>query len=359
MEKKPVTRKEIAELCGVSVSVVSRALNNSGYVEETKRRKIIETAEKLRYVPQPVAMSLQEKRTKQILYYCKDLSNEYYIDMYRGMCEAANERGYLVTVNSVMQFDRIKDTMVDGIIMPNEVMTSYYMKQGGKNYYLPVVSASYCNAVELPKSVPLVEADMYRAMEIAICYLADMGHKKIAYGFPYDMKNQNSRFLAYKDYMRKTAGSEEWKKYALCIHKKEMENDIRIRKFSEDLPENCMHKEEDFFGKGKLAAQIFVERKLDATAVICFNDSFAIGMIRGFQEIGINVPEQISVMGIDGTETRKYLSPLLTTVNMFPQKQGRECANILIDMIEKKNKKYIVHLKPKLQIGESVKNRYV
>ena len=104
MEKKPVTRKDIAELCGVSVSVVSRALNNSGYVEESKRRKIIETAEKLNYIPQPVAMSLQERRTKQLLYYCKDLSNEYYVDMYRGMCEAANERGYLVTISGMMEF---------------------------------------------------------------------------------------------------------------------------------------------------------------------------------------------------------------------------------------------------------------
>ena len=135
-----------------------------------------------------------------------------------------------------------------------------------------------------------------------------------------------------------------------------MKNDPRIAPFSEDLPGNSMYQEEDFFGKGKLAAQIFLERKLDATAIICFNDGFAIGMIRGFQELGVRVPDQISVMGIDGTGIRKYHSPLLTTVNMFPQKQGQECANILIDMIEKNNKKYMVHIKPKLQPGESVKN---
>lgn len=203
MDKKPVTRKDIAELCEVSISVVSRALNNSGYVEESKRKKIIATAERLGYVPQPVAMSLQERRTKQLLYYCKDLNNEYYLDMYRGMCQAANERGYLVTVSSVMAFERIKDTMVDGIIMPNEDMTSYYMKKGGKNYYLPIVSASFCNVADIPKSVPLVETDMYKAMEIALNYLNSTGHKIIAYGFPYDMDNPNSRYLAYKDYIRK------------------------------------------------------------------------------------------------------------------------------------------------------------
>ena len=79
-------------------------------------------------------------------------------------------------------------------------------------------------------------------------------------------------------------------------------------------------------------------------------------LVQMVQELGVKVPEQVSVMGIDGTGTRKYLSPTLTTINMFPQKQGQECANILIDMIEKTNKRYMVHIKPKLQLGESVKN---
>lgn len=96
--EKPITRKDIAELLGVSVSVVSRALNNSGYVEEKKRQKIIRTAEELGYVPQPVAMSLQERRTKQILFYCKDLNNEFNLEMYRGMCKTANERGYMLSL---------------------------------------------------------------------------------------------------------------------------------------------------------------------------------------------------------------------------------------------------------------------
>ena len=63
MDKKPVTRKDIAELCEVSISVVSRALNNSGYVEESKRKKIIATAERLGYVPQPVATGTENKTT--------------------------------------------------------------------------------------------------------------------------------------------------------------------------------------------------------------------------------------------------------------------------------------------------------
>lgn len=63
-----VTRKEVAEKAGVSVSVVSRAMNNSGYVEAEKKKRILEVADKLGYYPHPVAEALQKRRTKQLLF---------------------------------------------------------------------------------------------------------------------------------------------------------------------------------------------------------------------------------------------------------------------------------------------------
>ena len=72
--KKNVTRKDIAKEAGVSVSVVSRALNNSGYVEKEKKKRILEIAKKAEYVPNPMAMALQQKRTRQLLFFCGDLT---------------------------------------------------------------------------------------------------------------------------------------------------------------------------------------------------------------------------------------------------------------------------------------------
>lgn len=114
---------------------------------------------------------------------------------YRGMCKTANERGYMVVMNGVLSFARIRDTMIDGIIMPNENLTEYYLEQVGKNYYLPVVSASYCNPVNLPKSVPLVEIDMYRAMEVGMQYLFHMGHKRSPLGSHIPLQTLTPGFL--------------------------------------------------------------------------------------------------------------------------------------------------------------------
>lgn len=93
---------------------------------------------------------------------------------------------------------------------------------------------------------------MYRAMDLAFEYLNRMGHKVIAYGFPYDRNNYNSRFMAWKNYIKKITGNTGWEKYLLAMNQNEMKDDPRILKFSEDLPEQSIHTEEDFFGKENL-----------------------------------------------------------------------------------------------------------
>ena len=67
-----VTRKDIAQMAGVSVSVVSRALNNSGYVNKDKKKEIIRLAKEMGYQANPIAISLANKRTKQIVHFLKD-----------------------------------------------------------------------------------------------------------------------------------------------------------------------------------------------------------------------------------------------------------------------------------------------
>ena len=99
-----VTRKDIAERAQVSVSVVSRALNNSGYVDAKKREQILKIADELGYHPSPVAMSLMTQRTKQILFYCKDMRNAFNIEVYRGMPAAAEQQGYAFGIFWMRQY---------------------------------------------------------------------------------------------------------------------------------------------------------------------------------------------------------------------------------------------------------------
>ena len=129
---KRITRKDIAERLGVSVSVVSRALNNSGYVKKEIRESILSLAEQLHYIPNPIAMTLQQRKTRQIMFVCKDLHNSFNIDLYYGMLSIAEKRGYMVFLNGKLDFQLFRETLIDGIILANNMAAYEYDRQCGK-----------------------------------------------------------------------------------------------------------------------------------------------------------------------------------------------------------------------------------
>lgn len=359
MEKQTVTRKDVAEKAGVSVSVVSRALNNSGYVQADKKQKVLAAAEEMGYFPHPVAMSLQKRRTRQILFFCKDLMNSYNIQMYQGMAKIAGERGYMVVLNGNMDFSTIRETMVDGIILPNEIVTEYYLQTVGKNYHLPVVSTFYGSAVYFPKSVPVVESDMHEVIRLAIQALRKKGHKKIALALPYGYQPSDARVQQWWEMMQKELGGRQ-DRYLISCRTADLEEDKELLRMLEESESSgggpVFLRRENFFIKGEILARILVKRKTDATAVICFNDELAAGFCSELRNFGVKIPDEISVMGIDGSYIRQITRPCLSTVSIDPEQQGEKCAEVLIDLIEGKKIHYVTRIPMKILEGETVKD---
>ncbi len=352
MVKTKVTRKEVAEQAGVSVSVVSRALNNSGYVDKEKRQQILAIAEKLGYVPNPIAMSLQQNRTRQIIFYCKDLTNAFNMDMYFGMLETARNKDYVVLINGDMEFSNIKGMITDGIIFQNEYFAAEYVSLYGKNYFLPVVSASFGSAQRMSVTVPMVEWDLYEGMELALSYLREQGHKKIAYASPYPFNHCDGRTNAWKSEMESVLG-DEMRKFFICGQEdKEQESLSDAERTIRRVIQN-----ERFLEKGTEAGGDFLERNLDASAVICFNDEFAIGFASRLEAEGKRIPKDISILSFDGTVRRKTMTPEITSITPNAKDMGRNLANLLIDRIEGKKIRYC--LKQNIQIAEGASVRPV
>ena len=115
--------------------------------------------------------------------------------------------------------------------------------------------------------------------------------------------------------------------------------------------------EEDFFEYGLLAAKVFRERKLDATAIICFNDEMGFGILQGLLRAGVRVPEDISLISFDGCYRLTQTSPKLTTVSCQPMKMGAKLAEKLISIIEGREYRYIDRLPSRVLEGESVRKR--
>ncbi len=351
-----ITRKDIAERAGVSVSVVSRALNNSGYVEGEKKKKILQIAEELGYSPNPVAMSLASRRTKQILFYCKDLKNAFNIETYEGMMEAAAKRGYMVMINGDIDFAQIKDLMVDGLIFPNEALTNSYLNAVGKNYYLPVVSMGFGSVIkgEFQKSVPVVESELWKGMENLYQYLWIRNHRKIALTTPYPWNHDEVRVIGWKQMTKYELGNRQ-KDFYLGICREEYPDNKQILGFSEEKG-NSQFIAEHFFEKGEVAAEIFAEKKLDATAIMCFNDEMALGFSKQILKYGYRIPEDLSIVSFDNVYCNRYSNRKLTTLAMYPKKMGSKCVDVLLDMINGERTKYIIHVPTRIIEGDTVRS---
>lgn len=352
-----VTRKDIAERAQVSVSVVSRALNNSGYVNAKKREQILQIAEELGYHPNPVAMSLMTQRTKQILFYCKDMRNAFNIEVYRGMLAAAGQQDYMVVVNGTLDFRKVKGIMADGLILPNETIAGLYLEATGKNYHLPVVAATYGDSISFSRSMPVIECNMWDGMNKMLDYLWEKGHRRIALVTPYPMDSTSARSLAWCSFMKERGGS-HWKDYFFEVNKENLKQDIRSYGLMEEIQWGAPLIEETYFEKGELTAELFKERQSKATAAVCFNDEMALGFCKRMRKLGYRIPQDVSVAGIDGAYARKYADQKLTSLAVNPERQGQKCVEVLLDMIQGKKIRYVSKIPMKILEGETVRDLY-
>ena len=350
-----ITRKDIAEKLGVSVSVVSRVINNSGYVSKEKRERVLKAAKEMGYVQNPIAMALQQNRTRQLLFFCEDLTATYYNQMYHGMVRAAREKGYhVLTVMNENNFEIVKEMMTDGILFPNEMVAEAYAASVGKNYNLPAVTACFNPGISFSKAMPSVTIDNEEVINKAIDYLTGLGHKKIGMTLPFSYGYVDLRFRYWEERMKQDIG-EEYKKYILDVRDR-----VKRRSDKRGVKIPCPQVSGDFlyydwFYIGKEVAEFYAAMRYKPTAILCFNDDIAFGTIEHLKKLGIRVPEDVSVMGIDGLFTRDKYTPKLTTVNMYPERQGAKCAEILIDILNGSKYKYIYKFKVSVLEGESVK----
>lgn len=338
---KNVTRKDIAEKLGVSVSVVSRVINNSGYVSKEKREKVLKAAKEMGYVQNPVAMALQQNKTKQLLFFCEDLTSTYYNQMYHGMVRAAKERGYhVLTVMDENDFEMVKETITDGILFPNEMVAEAYAASVGRNYNLPAVTACFNPGMSFSKAMPAVTIDNEEVINKAIDYLIGLGHKKIGMTLPFSYGYVDLRFRYWEERMKQEIGI-GYEKYIIDVQDR-----VKRRSNTRGIKIPCPQESGDFlcydwFYIGKEVAEFYVSMRYKPTVILCFNDDIAFGTMEYLKKLGIRVPDDVSVMGIDGLFTRDKYTPKLTTVNMYPELQGAKCAEILIDILNGFKYKYI------------------
>ncbi|WP_039763656.1 LacI family DNA-binding transcriptional regulator [Caldicellulosiruptor sp. F32] len=332
-KSKNVTIKDIAKALGISPSTVSRALNNYSDISPETRDKVIEMAKKLNYVPNIFAKGLVTSKTKRVGLFIEDLEREgiygvFYYEILTSFRKAAMDNGYEVVLLSTTSEEQ-KKVHFDTVMQEKQLEGAFVMGLKTDDEYLNEIQKSTYPVVllDIPiknSNIGYVTTNNLKGAQIATEHLIHLGHRKIGF--------LNGHKKAY-------VSQERLNGYILALSK----NGISI--------DNELIVEGDFTEEsGYKAADYFLEKGV--TAVFAASDMMAIGLIKRFKDLGVDVPAKVSIVGFDDISIARYITPTLTTIRQNKSEMGKSAFYLLLNLISKQPINHIV-LEPELVKRES------
>jgi LacI family transcriptional regulator len=311
-----VTIKKIAEKAKVSIATVSRALNNDPKVTEATKNLILKVAEELKYSPNLAARNFAKKTSNIIGLILPDITDEFFSELIKGVDEVTYQHNFFTMVISTHRYLNLEDTLnsviqnglLGGLILlvPNvkknirEILSKtnlpFVLISGGMS------SSPYDN----------VSVDNYQGTYDMTNYLIKKcNYKKIAHiSGPSDNDDAKIRIKAFKD---------------ACF-----QNSITI-------PKNYILQGDFTRESGIKCGMELMSLKNRPDVIFAANDMMALGCYDAALKKGLNIPDDIAVVGFDDIFISQYLNPPLTTVKAQIEDEGKKAAELLIEKIKSKS----------------------
>ncbi|WP_442599144.1 LacI family DNA-binding transcriptional regulator [Neobacillus sp. D3-1R] len=313
-----VTIKDVAKLANVAPSTVSRVIANSSRISEKTKEKVREAMDQLGYHPNFIARSLASQSTQAIGLVMpsstdKVFQNPFFPTVLRGISEAANERQYALYMTTGKSEDDIYDGVVqmvqggrvDGVVLlyskvEDKILS--YLQQ--RNFPFVVIGKPFKQVEEITH----VDNDNFRATKEVTEYLINLGHDAIAFiGGDLNLVVTVERLLGYEKALRDA--------------------------FISLVPEYIIH--EEFLREGgQEAVRELMSLEKPPTALVVVDELMALGVLNTLDEMGIKVPEDISIISFNNVMLSEMSRPPLTSVDIGIFDLGFEAAKSLIQKIE-------------------------
>lgn len=307
-----VTIGEVARYAGVSVATVSRVLNNSESVKPATAQRVLAAIRELDYIPNQSARNLRRSESRVILTLAPNFSNPYYSSILTGIGDLAHDCEYSVLIcntgglaENEERFLKMLDAhRADGAIFLGCRRNNPRLSEYAQRY--PVVQC--CEYVPELKQ-PTVSIDNYTAAAETIDYLINQGHRRIALlSADNDFISTQQRRQGYEDVLRKAGLPCGGELVALA--------------------------DADYsYASGLVAAERLLRTEPRPTAVCCVSDILALSVISLAHDMGLRVPEDLSVTGFDDVDYTTMFHPHLTTVAQPCYEMGQVSLKILLRML--------------------------
>jgi DNA-binding LacI/PurR family transcriptional regulator len=293
----------VARESGVSISTVSRVFTMPGLVSEPTRDRVAAVATRLGYHPNRAARGLITGKTGNLGVIVPDLGNPFFQAVLRGAQTRARETDHWVFLADSEEDPRAEHELivqlakqVDGIILCASRMTAPQLEEMAAHTRLVLVNRRAAGA-------PWVLMDYAGATQQAVDHLIALGHRRIGYlNGPQGSWSNRERRRVLRSAARK--------------------NRFELAEFGPLVPS---------FAAGVHAAEL--AHAAGVTAIVAYNDLMAIGVLSRFNDRGIPVPGQVSVVGFDDIEMAAMASPALTTAAMPKREAGRAAVDLLLGLL--------------------------
>ena len=319
MKFEAVTIKDIAKALGLSTSTVSRALRDSYEISPETKKLVLEYAQKINYQPNPIALSLKERRSRSIGIVVCEIANSFFSQVINGMESVAYEHGYNVIIaqshesydREVINLQYLASRSIDGLLISVSTETqdiNHIRELHDKK--LPIVFFDRSrDEIETHKVV----VDNFKGGYEATSHLIKNGYRRIA-----SLTNS-----AYLNITKERVGGY---KAALAEH------GIPV---NESLIKYCFHGGLNF-SEVENAVKELLRLKEKPDAIFASADKLTTGCLRTLKAIGLNIPGDIALIGFSNSEVAELLNPSLSIIKQPAFEMGQVATSLLMQLIESK-----------------------
>lgn len=310
--------RDVAKAAGVSVSTVSRTINNNPTITEETKNKVNKAIKELNYVPNIMAKSLSNSNSYTItllvdtdeenLYF-----NPFFYEVMHGIEKVVYDKEYCLIVanlNTLLHKEGVLDWLVqgkrtEGVILPSTIVNSKIVKELSKNS-IPFVSIG--EPVNINESITWVDINNRKAAMQAVNQLVENGNRKISFiGLDENKLFSRRRFEGYKESLES--------------------NGVE---YINDLVFKCSSTKKD----GYRITKKLIENDNLPDAIICADSLISVGVLQALNERGISTPENIEIIGFENTQIAELMYPELTTIDVNVFDLGVKAGKMLFELID-------------------------
>lgn len=306
---------DVAKKAGVSITTVSRVINNYPHVQEETRQRVKQVLKELNFIPNSNASSLVKKTTNTIAVIVPDITNNFFTTLVRGVEDKANDNGFAVILGNTDEnrtkeqtyIQMFMERRVDGLIIDTVSSGVKNLKSIMKREIPLVLVDREINGLQ----IAYVGSNNLQGAETLVDYLIKLGHRRIA------MISGPPETSVYQQRMEG---------YQTALRKAELPVDEQILLWGEKPNQET----------GQVLTQSLLKLTPRPTAIFAANNFLALGVFAVLQEKGLGVPRDISVVCFDANDNGATLNPFFTTISQPAYMMGQMAVELLLRQIKQK-----------------------